>query len=396
MPAALPVPVNPSVISWAREESGFPTAVIAKRLGVKEERFLAWERGERQPTLRQANLLAHHLRRPLSVFFLSQPPRIPPLASEYRRLSGVEPGQESPQLRFALRQMLTRRENAINLLGELGQPVPEFRLRARLDEPPGEVGNRLREALAIDLDAQFAWPNVWRAWSNWRAAVERIGVLVFLFSRVELDEVRGLALLPTPMPVAAVNSKERPDARSYTMLHEVVHLMLATNQQEAPALAEKRRNQEWAAVERFAEVAASHALIPEDALQATVGRFAAPLRWDIAAVQSLARQFRVTPLATATRLRESGFMSWDAYHRWRADWADHLAGLPPRKGGFASPSEQALSRAGRPFAGLVLEALAANRITSLDAARYLDLKFSHFDALRAELVGAAGQEGEPR
>ena len=45
------------------------------------------------------------------------------------------------------------------------------------------------------------------------------------------------------------------------------------------------------------------------------------------------------------------------------------------------PVEKAVNRAGRPFATLVLEALAANRITSVDASRFLDLKFEHFEKL---------------
>ena len=393
MPAAPPLPVTPALISWARQESGYSPAAVAKRLGVTEERLLAWERGERQPTIRQVEKLAHALRRPLSIFFLHRPPRIPPLATEYRRLPGVRPGHESPELRLALRQMLTRRENAINLLGELGQPVPEFRLRAHLDEPPGEVGRRLRDARGIDIAAQVAWPDAWRAWAGWRTAAERLGVLVFVFSRVALDEVRGLALLRAPLPVAAINGKEIPETKIYTLLHEVVHLMLAASNQEAPAMEDTRPAREWAGVERFAEVAASHALIPEDGLQAAVLSLARPASWDIAAVRRIARRFRVTPLAVATRLRESGFMTWEAYRHWRAAWDEYVKALPPRKGGFASPAEKAVNRAGRPFAQLVLEALSANRITSLDAARYLELKFDHFDELRSNL--AAPREALP-
>ena len=51
-----------------------------------------------------------------------------------------------------------------------------------------------------------------------------------------------------------------------------------------------------------------------------------------------------------------------------------------------------MNRAGRPFATLILEALAANRITSVDAARFLNLKFEHFeklgDRLREDALGA--------
>lgn len=385
MRAPEPVAINPAVVAWARAESGYGVDRAARSLQVKPARVLAWESGDRQPTSRQLEKLAHLYRRPLSVFFLQQPPEIPPLGAEYRRLPNVVPGQESPELRLALRQMLIRRENALNLMGELGEPVPEFRLKAQLREAPELAGQRLREALGIELAEQRAWPNEWRAWAAWRSSAERIGVLVFVFSRVKLDEVRGLALLRTPLPVAAINSKEIPESKAYTLLHETVHLMLAAGHEEKPALKELRPAAEWSKVERFAEIAASHALVPEQAFVEQVEALMSPQPWDIQSVRRLARRFRITPLAAATRLRESKFMTWHAYRKWREQWDEFTATLPPRSGGFASPAEKAVNRAGRPFAQLVLEALAANRITSIEAARYLELRFDHLDAVRSHL-----------
>ena len=101
MPNAPTVAVNPSILTWAREESGYAVDRVARRLQVKEERVAAWEKGERQPTLRQLEQLARFLHRPFSVFFLPRPPQLPPLAADYRRLPGVEPGHESPELRLA-------------------------------------------------------------------------------------------------------------------------------------------------------------------------------------------------------------------------------------------------------------------------------------------------------
>jgi DNA-binding XRE family transcriptional regulator len=98
--------------------------VVAKKLQVKEDKLVAWEKGEERPTFRQAENLAHVFRRPLSLFFMPRPPQIPPLAAEYRHLSSVEPGNESPELRLALRQMVARRENALNLMGGLGKIFP--------------------------------------------------------------------------------------------------------------------------------------------------------------------------------------------------------------------------------------------------------------------------------
>lgn len=386
------MPVNPSLLAWARQESGYGLERVAKRLQVKEERVAAWEKGERQPTFRQVEELAKFLHRPLSVFFLSRPPQLPPLAAEYRRLPGIEPGHESPELRLALRQMLNRRENALNLMGELGEPIPEFRLRARLSESPVEVGRQMREATGIDSMTQLDWPNEWRAWNAWRTAVEQLGVLVFQFPKVALEETRGLALLRMPLPVIAINGKEMPEAKAYTVFHELVHLMLAAANEEVPANREKRSSIEWEKVERFAEIAASHALVPETALRTIIrNQGLSNSAWDIEDVRKVARAFRITPLAMATRLRESGFMSWDRYHQWRADWDSYVGTLRPRRGGFASPAEKAVSRAGRPFAQLVLEALSANRLTTVDAARYLDLRFEHFETLRNHLRGGPGE-----
>lgn len=182
-----------------------------------------------------------------------------------------------------------------------------------------------------------------------------------------------------------------PEARTFTLFHELVHLMLAAGNEEVVAIRERRSNKEWAEVERFAEAAASHALVPEEALRdALSSRALRDTAWGLDEVRTLARRFRITPLAMATRLRESGFMTWARYNAWRKNWDAYVSNLPARRGGFATPVEKAVNRAGRPFAALVLEALSANRITSVDAARYLDLKFEHFERLGAHLREGAG------
>jgi hypothetical protein len=95
--------------------------------------------------------------------------------------------------------------------------------------------------------------------------------------------------------------------------------------------------------------------------------------------------FRISPLAMATRLRASGYMSWLGYQDWKKKWDAYLETLRPRSGGIASPAQKAINRYGRPFVQLVLEALQTNRIASAEAAHYLDLKFQHFEELRGNI-----------
>ncbi len=393
MSIVAPVPVSAAVLVWARTESGYSLEQVADKLGVKAERLGEWESGERQPTMRQVESLARIYHRPLSLFFQTNPPAVPPLAMEYRRLPGVVPGAESPELRLAIRKMSARRETMLQLLVELGESMPVFDLAAHLSEAPAAVAERLRAALAIAPDEQLDWANEWQAWAAWRTAVEQIGVLVFQFPKVPLEEARGLSLLRTPLPVAAVNPKEIPEARAFTLIHEVVHLMLSGGQEEAPAARETRDGAAWAEVERFAEESASHTLVPEFLLKQELQRGGLPRNgWDIGDVRSLARRFKITPLAMATRLRSSGYFDWSHYQSWKRGWEAYVASLRPRTGGFAHPVDTTLGRAGRPFTRIVLEALDANRITAVNAARYLDLRFEHFEKLKAAVTKRPGAE----
>lgn len=395
MAAVAPVAPTSSVLVWARLESGYDPERVAKRLGVKPERVTEWEAGERVPTMHQLEGLAKFYHRPLGIFFRPKPPVVAPLAAEYRRLPGVTPGQESPELRLAVRKMSNRREMMVELLEELGETIPVFGLNAHLDEKPEDVAERLRTAINVPVEAQVNWASEWEAWASWRAAIESIGVLVFQFPKVALEEARGVSLLRWPLPVAGVNSKEiSPEARSFTLMHEVVHLMLAAGHEELPAAKESRRGAAWQAVERFAEETASHVLVPERSLALMVADMKLSRQgWDLSSVRKLARKFRITPLAMATRLRASGYFDWPFYRHWKQEWEAYVATIKPRGGGFSTPVGKTLGRAGQPFTRLVLEAMSANRITSNQAARHLDLKFEHFGKLRDALRARPGREG---
>jgi Zn-dependent peptidase ImmA (M78 family) len=285
--------------------------------------------------------------------------------------------------------MVQRRALAL----ELGEDsFPPFSLAARISEGPETVARRLRTALGLSVDAQLTWPDEWAAWRHWRGAVEAIGVLVFQFPKVPLAEARGIALLHVPVPAIGINSKETaPGARIFTLVHELIHLALSAAHEEEVALRERRSEAAWHEIERFAEETASRVIIPGESL----GRLlpgADPRT--IAGVRALARRFRVTPLAMATRLCSSGVLGWDDYREWVAQWNAIVAEMPPRKGGFTTPVEKTLSRAGRPLTQLVLEALDTNRITAVDASRFLDLRFDHFENLRSELGSGAPQAAE--
>ncbi len=379
--------VNAPLLVWAREDAGFTLEAAAGRAGkgFPVEKLRAWESGAAQPTLNQAERLAKIYERPLGIFSLPAPPQLPPLATEYRRLPGVRPGAEAPELRLAVRRLVHRRRLALHLYAEMGDAPPDFSLRARMSEDVEVVGGRLREALAVPLSEQIAWVSEFAAYRTWRVAVEKLGVLVCQMAGRGIGEVRGTSIVHFPLPVAGISSKELPLSKPFTLLHEVAHLALAAADEERPASDEGRDEPGWLKVERFCEGVAGAALMPPEAMRndVDVARQHRERDWNVAGMRRVAKRFRVTPTAAATRLLRMGVMSPAAYARWKSDWQDYRDSHPERQGfGIATPAEKAVSRNGPLFTSLVLGALSHERITSVDASHYLDLGFGHVETLR--------------
>lgn len=384
MAVSIPALVNPKLLAWAREQAGYTLETAVEKLKLPLQKLRAWEEGKKQPSVRQAENLAKKYHCSFSLFSLQESPQVTPLATEYRRLPGVKPGEETPELRFALRDMIYRRKVALNLIEELGEPQKDFSLSAKLQENPESIASRIREVLNVSLDMQFDWKSESQAWKGWRSAIEEIGSLVLLFNGVELEEVRGVSVFHQKLPVIGINNKER-SSRTFTLLHEFVHILLKEGMDEQSAMEEKRSEKEWNEVERFAERVTGAVLMPVNALRTEqlIQARRPSDKWTIEEIQRFAKKYKVTPLAFATRLLVEGLMSPVSYRDWKDKWNEFIDQHPPKKGGgFTTHAEKALNRNGNTFTTLVIEALTLERITPVDASRYLKVGYPHIEDLR--------------
>lgn len=356
---------------------------------MKPERLAEWEKGEQLPSLRQAERLAAVYHRPLPVLFLAEPPPVVLLATEFRHLPGVRPGEESPELRLALRTLRRRREIALELMEENEEQPPSFNLSARLREDAEVVGQRLRATLGVTTAEQRGWSNEYEAWRTWRDRAEGLGMLVFQIPYVQLRQMRGISLFREPLPVVGVNSKDHPLARIFTLIHEITHLMLLVGGDEKAASEEKRKTAEWNELERFADSVAAATLMPRDVILADqdfVGHKGQD-SWNTDEVSHLARRYRVSPVAFMTRLATLNRVSWVFYSEWRSAWEKKWENrTKPVQTGGPSRTETILSRVGPTYASLVMDSLARDIITPLAASDALDLKVHHFDSLKSALM----------
>lgn len=369
--------VEAALLRWGRETAGIAVEDAARRVQVRPERLASWEAGDIKPTIVQLRRLAGMYRRPLSSFFLPEPPAEPALeVHDFRQLPGQVAGELSSALLLQLRRARERCEVALDLLNELDQRPPSFDVLATLEDDPEELGSRLRGALGVDLATQERWRGPYDALNGWRAIVETAGVLVFQASRIDLAEMRGLSLTEDPLPVVVVNSKDAPNGRVFTMLHELCHVALRRSGICEPDESRLRPSEERR-VEVFCNHVAGAALVPMRDLLADeeVSRAPRATTWSEQQLENIARRFSVSKFVILRRLLIAGRATDTFYREKQDEWLQAQA--ERSEGGIVTPDRRAVAESGKTFVRLVLQSYYQDHITLSDVAKHLGVRLKH-------------------
>lgn len=382
--------VKPEVLIWARTSAGLSIEAAAKKAQVKPERIVQWETGQGRPTINQLRKLSVAYKRPLAVFFLAEPPRDFTPMRDFRKLPGTEAEPESPQLRLEIRKAHYRRDLALELFELLGETPPAFSARASLSEDPEDAASRTRRLLGIAPDAPASWRGPYDALNAWRLAVEQLGVLVFQARGVAVSEMRGFSIGERPLPAIVLNIKDSPRGRVFSMMHELVHLMLhqtgLCNFSEDTSLPPEERT-----IEIFCNHVAGAILAPRSQLleHPLVRRARRPREWSDEELGTLARRFQISEEAVLRRLLILGRTTERFYRAKRKEFLKTYARLAEgskNREGFAPPDKTAVATAGHAFVRLVLEGYHTERITASDLSDFLEVKLKHLPKIEAAMA----------
>ena len=382
--------VNPLLLIWAREAINMDVEEAAEKIGVKPDRLRDWEAGKKPPTIVQARNLSRVYRRPLATFYLPKPPRelgfsVP---HDFRRLPADQPRALSPELIVELRRIEYLREAAIELAEGTPQEPAQFVSRTRISEPIPEVADRAAKLLALPVSARHDWRTEYDALNGWNNAIERQGVLVMYLNKVDVAEVRGIAIAEPAFPLIAVNGKDSPNGRIFTLLHEYVHLMVGATGMSNMRISRRPRSREQR-VEQFCNYVAGEILVPRRELlaHADVRGASAGVDWPDNVITQFARSFRVSREVIVRRLLILGKTSEDFYRRKRQEYGRERAPRREPTGGWIPMSRQIIRAIGRPFARLALDAYHREAISSSELAELLGARLKHLPALEEVLAG---------
>ena len=183
----------------------------------------------------------------------------------------------------------------------------------------------------MNWETQLEWPTAYAALNAWRAAVEKLGVLVFQSGDMKVEEMRGISIPHGPLPVILLNSGDAPHGRIFTLLHEFAHILLTNAGHETSSL-EGQRKPEDQKLERISNRFAAAALLPRAQFLAEVERYPMAARGDEEALRKLAlRRLKVSPETILRRLVELGRTRAELYRSMRREWQRRSDGTQRRR-----------------------------------------------------------------
>lgn len=382
--------VEPRILEWARDTAGLTPEQAARSLQVKEEKLGAWEKGQERPSMPQLRKMAIVYKRQLSDFYLPAPPEEPPLPHDFRRLPGEGLFHYSRALRYQLRQARQRRDLALDLATEQDAELRNLPV-IQIAEATEQIGSDVRELLQVAIEEQRGWRDPRKSYNGWRSHVEAAGVLVFQVMGIQLSEMLGFSLAERPLPIIGINRKLAPNGRTFTLLHEFVHVLL---RQSSLCDIEDDfiRPPQEQRTEVFCNAVAAAALVPRHALLSDplVRPHQQPRDWSDDELNAIARNFGVSVHVILRRLLTIG-RATQAFYAARAGLWRVYEPAPTKEEDEEfrrNMPREVVSDLGRPFVSLVLESYLSSNLSLSDTSRYLGLRAGQVAKVRELIFGS--------
>ena len=324
--------VNPEILVWARETAGLTQEQAVKKIRIKTaygveavDRLAALEAGTAEPTRPTLVKMAKQYRRPLLTFYLSAPPRKGDRGADFRTLS---PDEHSPAddalVDTLIRDMQARQSMVRAVLEDEDEAEPLAFVGSRqMSDGRDVVLRSLRALLDLDVEEYYRQSGTDDAFGLLRRAAEDAGVFVLLqgnlgshHTAMDTNIFRGFSLADTVAPFIVINDSDSRAAWSFTLLHELVHLLLGQTGVDGA-----RSESE---VERFCNDVAGEFLLPERefaALEITRGM---ELEWTVNLISEFALDHNLSQTMVAYRVYRAGRIEDSVFDtlstRFREQW----------------------------------------------------------------------------
>jgi len=392
------IPVNPTILKWARKEAGLSLQDVVSRAKITpprpkkdepkqtaEARLAIWEEGSDAPTLNQLEQIAAVYRRPLITFFLSEPPKKVSAVADFRMVQGKQSVADSPEF-AALRRRLALLHQELRALAEdSGSLKLSFIGSLSTDTPVDVFVQNIRTVLDIvDAEKQRCVRDEAGLLTYLRTAAQDAGIYVLFegnvgshHSNISVEEFRGMALTDELAPLIVINPNDTKTAMLFTFVHELAHLWLGSSGISNFNALENNGN--YCDNEKLCNNVAAEFLVPENELRS---KWKIPEGTLIQAVDAVAKNFKVSGAVTGRRLLDVGIIKNQEYGEllasYKVRWKKRKE-TQSQTGGAPEPATMDKFRLGKKTIHTLISAAQDGRIGLQDAARLMNIPVSRFE-----------------
>lgn len=297
--------INKEVIPYVCAGKKVTIEYLQNRTHIQMEKLTKWldVSDAALPTILQAKKIAKCLHIPFAALYMNTGDiniRAIPAIKNYRTLDGSLTIDDS-SFYIAICDVLQERDFLIEESRELDISIPVFSTPSLLSADPTAWAKTIRKHFAIDLSDQYKCNSSRQFYLYLRGRLEDKGIFVQGFTDVSVDVVRGFSVYDEMLPVIGINSEDRAPAKSFSLIHELVHLL----KRESSVCNTMFNASSSLAEEVFCNAVAGELLVPKEALRIVIANGSYKRPYTTNDISMIANRFSVSREVIIRRLLDT-------------------------------------------------------------------------------------------
>lgn len=303
--------INKETMKFIRETKAITLDYVSRITKYPSSKIEIWEKSdtEKYPTIKQAKAIAKCYRVPFAGLYMNVNDINIKHLPKVRNLRTLpDTTLDNSALNLAIIDVLSARDLLIDSKIALHENMSPFAIQTVDSEDVVRWAKTIREELELSIDIQYGCQSTRQFYLYVRNAVERAGVFVHCFTGIETEIVRGFAIYDDFLPIIGLNNEDRYPAKTFTIFHELVHLM-----KRSSAVCNDMISHELAQYEEvFCNAVAGEVLVPKLNLIKQLGSLTTD-EIDLNLISKLAVKFSVSKEVISRRLLDIGKISKSRY-----------------------------------------------------------------------------------
>lgn len=387
--------INKNTLAYICGEKGVSSEFLANRTKLNVSKLNQWltPADSALPTIKQAKKIASCLHIPFAGLYMN-PGDIPlkriPSVRNMRTMYGTVNTDDSA-LNIAMIDVLLERDFLLSADDEFGIAPPNFNPIIPSGNSVDEWADAIRKQFAIEIEKQYKCNSTRQFYLYVRDKIEAKGVFVHCFTDVTIDTARGFSIYNTLLPIIGINDEDRPPAKTFTIIHELVHLF----KRESSLCNDMSSSASTLSEEVFCNAVAGELLVPKSALKIVLehGHYFAP--YSIDDIKRVADRFSVSREVIVRRLLELRKIDQREYETYADLFRREIEeGREKRKiqreNGIKSSiprnmSREAFDRISPSVSKILYQGYVNDVYSKLDIARHLNVGQNHIDKFLREV-----------